>query len=224
MINFLRRNDLTTDWVRWAVGALLVAGLFCPYLTSSTATAAPAPATKAPAVAKTTPIGVTNTLRALDKLRSFGYSIDTPARAAKAIRHWQKVNGLVVDGIVGSETLGSLNLSAQPTVPAVRLNPPAPAPEPVVGNDPASTEQIIREVWPDNIEDWAVRIAKRESGPNLKVDAANYCCYGIFQIYYSVHRAWLADYGVNQPSDLFDPRVNATVALALYGQVGCRPW
>lgn len=167
---------------------------------------------------------VSNSLRALAKLQSFGYSIDTPARAAKAIRHWQKVNGLVVDGIVGPQTLASLDLSAQATVPAVRLNPPAPAPEPAVGNDPSSTEQIIREVWPDDLEDWAVRIAKRESGPNLKVDAANACCYGIFQVYFLVHRAWLADYGVNQPSDLFDPRVNATVALALYQQVGCRPW
>jgi hypothetical protein len=177
-----------------------------------------------PAVAKTTPKEVTTTLQALAKLKSFGYSIGTPKQADRSIRHWQKVNGLVVDGIVGPQTIASLDLSAQPTVPAVRLNPPAAAPEPAAtGNDPTSVEGIIRDVWPDDLEDWAVRIATRES--RLTPHVRNACCWGLFQIHWTAHRAWLAsDFGITSPEQLYDARTNATVALALYQQVGCRPW
>jgi soluble lytic murein transglycosylase-like protein len=208
-------------WVDVVIVVVLVAIGLAWY---AEANAAPAPAVVPAAVVKTTPVEVTNSLRALSKLKSFGYSIDTPARAAKAIRHWQKVNGLVVDGIVGTETLGSLGLSADATVPAVRLNPPAPAPEPVAeGSDPMSVEGIIRDVWPDNIEDWAVRIATRES--RLTPHVRNSCCWGLFQIHWTAHRAWLtSDFGITSPEQLYDARTNATVALALYNQVGCRPW
>jgi len=159
-------------------------------------------------------------------LRSYGYTIAVDGvygpQTARVVRAWQHANGLVEDGVAGTQTWASLTAAipsaATATVPAVRVNPPAP--QTPVGD----TEAIIREVWPDDLEDWAVRIAKRESGPNLKVDAANYCCYGIFQIYFQVHRSWLGDYGVHQPSDLFDPRVNATVALALYRAGGPGHW
>lgn len=172
---------------------------------------------------------------ALNRLSGYGYRWTTDAGASKAIIAWQTVNGLFIDDIVGPQTLGSLGLSKNidasalpvnpaPDVPAVVSSPaPMSAPTPPPSH-PESTEAIIRDVWPDNLEDEAVRIAKRESGPNLKVNAANYCCYGNFQIYFAVHRAWLADYGVNQPSDLFDPRTNATVALALYNTSGWGPW
>ncbi|MEP7115250.1 MAG: hypothetical protein ABI862_18450, partial [Ilumatobacteraceae bacterium] len=33
-------------------------------------------------------LGIGDTMRALDRLRSYGYTINTPARADKAIRHW----------------------------------------------------------------------------------------------------------------------------------------
>lgn len=115
--------------------------------------------------------------------------------------------------------LAVLVTGATASAPAVRLNPPPPR--------VLSTEEIIREVWAGEVQyviDKAVRTAKRESGPNLKVDAENYCCYGIFQIYLKVHRDWLADYGVFSKYDLFDPRTNATVALALYHMDKWRPW
>jgi hypothetical protein len=52
------------------------------------------------------------------------------------------------------------------------------------------------------------------------------CCYGLFQMYWSVHRAWLADKGVTSASQLLDPRVNAEAALTLYRRNGnsWRPW
>jgi peptidoglycan hydrolase-like protein with peptidoglycan-binding domain len=149
----------------------------------------------------------------LDKLAQFGYSIDTPARAARAIRHWQKVNGLVVDGIVGPQTLASLGLDgAQATTPATRVDPPLPR----------SVEQIIRDAWPDDSEDEAVRIATRES--RLVPTARNACCYGIFQIHWLAHRAWLAGMGITSPSQLLDAETNVAAALALFSQAGWSPW
>ncbi|MGA0044382.1 MAG: LysM peptidoglycan-binding domain-containing protein [Ilumatobacteraceae bacterium] len=86
---------------------------------------------------------------------------------------------------------------------------------------------IIREVWPDELEENALYVARRES--NLKpavVGGRNGCCIGLFQIYWSVHRAWLQNSGIGDPSELLDPRVNAEAALALYRRNGnsWRPW
>jgi peptidoglycan hydrolase-like protein with peptidoglycan-binding domain len=163
-------------------------------------------------------------MRALAALHSMGYQWTTAAGADKAIRHWQAANRLEVDGIVGKQTLASLNLLAGSV--AVGMKAPAPAvvrqvPQPV----PAAAgdvESIIRDVWPAELADQAVAIATRES--RLQPTAHNSCCIGLFSIYFAVHRAWLAGYGVNQPSDLYDPRVNATVAYALYQQAGWQPW
>ena len=56
--------------------------------------------------------------------------------------------------------------------------------------------QIIRDVWPDDLEEEAIRIATRES--NLIPTVKNYCCYGLFQIYYNAHRTWLATHRHHQ--------------------------
>lgn len=92
---------------------------------------------------------------------------------------------------------------------------------------PVSTSeaaQIIRDVWPDELEERALQIAWRESG--YQADAYNgWCCYGLFQIYYSVHATWLDDHGIHQASDLFDARKNAEAAYALYRSAGgWGPW
>lgn len=139
----------------------------------------------------------------------------------KTVVAFQRANGLQVDGIVGAQTRKALHLGVSaadpslaagtPTKPAARVNPPA-----------GDVEAIIRSVWPADLADWAVRIARRES--SLVPTAANACCYGLFQIHFRAHQAWLSDYGVNQPSDLFDPTVNAIVAYALYQQTGPGPW
>jgi LysM repeat protein len=87
----------------------------------------------------------------------------------------------------------------------------------------AEVIQIIRDVWPDDQEDKAIAIATRES--NLVPGVRNYCCYGLFQLYYNVHQSWLGSLGVTIPAQLFDPRVNATAALALYNRSGgWGPW
>jgi LysM repeat protein len=84
-------------------------------------------------------------------------------------------------------------------------------------------EAIIREVWPDELEDEAVRIARRES--NLQPTARNACCYGLFQIYWTVHKGWLVPMGITSAEQLFDPRVAATAGYALYQRSGgWGPW
>lgn len=179
------------------------------------AAAAPANARMQQTILHRAPTTVPDTLRALDRLHAYGYTIDTPARADRAIRHWQRVNGLVVDGIVGPQTIASLGLGAgdaTATHPAVRDNLPSGA----------TVEQIIRFVWPDDTEDRAVRIATRES--RLVPTARNACCYGLFQINYAVHRSWLADIGVTSPAQLLDPGTNARAALTLYDRAGWQPW
>lgn len=108
------------------------------------------------------------------------------------------------------------------TTPTTAASPP-PAPAPSRSYSAAEVEQIIRDVWPDNLEDHAVAIAKRES--NLQPTARNYCCIGLFQIYWSVHKSWLTAAGVTSAEQLLDPRVNAGAAYFLYlRNGGWGPW
>lgn len=155
-------------------------------------------------------------------LISHGYTGIGPAdnvlgpRTRRGLRQWQEANGLAPTGQPDAATMASLfdsTVTVTVTAPAKRLTPPVVVPL----GQPEDVESIIRDVWsgePARVQDEAVRIAKRES--SLVPTARNACCYGLFQIHFKAHRAWLPDYGVNQPSDLFDPRTNATVALALY--------
>ncbi len=86
---------------------------------------------------------------------------------------------------------------------------------------------IIREIWPDDSEENAIFVATRESNlvPHV-VGGKNDCCFGLYQMYWSVHKLWLARSGVTNPSQLLDPRVNAQAAYELYRRNGnsWRPW
>jgi hypothetical protein len=132
-------------------------------------------------------------------------------------------------------------LPANASTPTTAKPAPAttakPAPAPVTTTKPVATTppppartysrdeviQIIREVWPDHLEDEAIRIATRES--NLKPAARNYCCIGLFQIYFNVHKRWLATIGVTNANQLTDPRVNAYAAVTLWNRAGSwAPW
>jgi hypothetical protein len=97
----------------------------------------------------------------------------------------------------------------------------APAPAPVSTSD---VQALIREIWPDELEERALQIAWRES--NYKSTAYNGgCCYGVFQIHWSAHQSWLDDYGINSTNDLLDARKNITAAYAIYQRSdGWGPW
>jgi len=96
----------------------------------------------------------------------------------------------------------------------------APAAEPP---GPDDIKQIIRNVWPDDLEDRALEIAYRES--RFVPTAKNFCCYGLFQIYWQVHDVWLDDIGITSASQLYDPETNARAAYALYQRAGgWGPW
>ncbi len=117
--------------------------------------------------------------------------------------------------------------TAPPTTAAPTTAAPTTAPTTTVGsNTNASAEevkQIIRDVWPDELEDRALEIAFRES--RYVPTAKNYCCYGIFQIYWSVHKSWLDDIGITNDQQLYDPATNARAAYALYERAGgWGPW
>ncbi|MEY4174495.1 MAG: hypothetical protein RI900_1660 [Actinomycetota bacterium] len=129
------------------------------------------------------------------------------------------------------------NASTPTTAKPVTTTTAKPAPAPTTTTKPAATVPptpsrtysrdeviaIIREVWPDHLEDEAIRIAIRES--NLKPAARNYCCIGLFQIYFNVHKRWLATIGVTSASQLTDPRVNAYAAVTLWNRAGSwAPW
>jgi hypothetical protein len=109
--------------------------------------------------------------------------------------------------------------------------PPAPAPRPTAAPSlpagsnatPEQVQAIIRDVWPDALEDKAIEVARRES--TFRPTAKNFCCYGIFQIYWDVHKGWLSGMGITSPEQLYDPTVNARAALALYQRSGgWGPW
>jgi hypothetical protein len=112
--------------------------------------------------------------------------------------------------------------TAPPTTaaPTTTAPPPPPPPPPPA---PAQVEQIIRNVWPDELEDHALEIAWRES--NYKANVKNYCCYGLFQIYWTVHRGWLQEMGIGSSEQLFDAETNTRAAYALYQRAGgWGPW
>jgi LysM repeat protein len=108
----------------------------------------------------------------------------------------------------------------------VTTTPPAPtttAPSRPSAVPPSRAVEIIREVWPDDLEERAIDIAWRES--NHRSNVNNYCCYGLFQIHWNAHRSWLSTLGVTSVSQLFDPVVNTNVAYALYQRSGgFGPW
>lgn len=135
--------------------------------------------------------------------------------------------------------------TAAPTTAAPTTEPPTTVPPTTVAptTQPATTtteapqstapgtpapsggeiEQIIRDVWPDELEEQALRIAFRES--SYRPDAENFCCLGLFQIYWEVHRSWLAERGVTSRDQLFEARTNVEAAYALYQRSGgFGPW
>lgn len=86
-------------------------------------------------------------------------------------------------------------------------------------------EQMIRDIWPDHLEEKALQIAWRESNFRPDVTSSIGCCLGVFQIHWPAHQSWLAGMGITERSQLFDARTNIRAAYALYQRSGgWGPW
>ena len=83
-------------------------------------------------------------------------------------------------------------------------------------------EQIIRDVWPDDLENQALVIAKRES--NLHPTSHNSCCVGLFQIHWTANQRFLNSIAIMSVTMLYDPIINATAAYRMYMRNGWAPW
>jgi LysM repeat protein len=89
----------------------------------------------------------------------------------------------------------------------------------------AEVIQIIRDAWPDELEERALAIAQRESKLQPQVVNRSGCCYGLFQIYYRWHKNWLPNVGVNSAQDLLNPILNSKAAYRMYQRNnGWGPW
>ena len=89
----------------------------------------------------------------------------------------------------------------------------------------AEVIQIIRDAWPDDLEERALFIAHRESKYHPGAISGSKCCYGLFQIYYRWHKSWLPEVGVTSADSLLDPRLNAAAAYRMYQRNnGWGPW
>jgi len=84
-------------------------------------------------------------------------------------------------------------------------------------------EQIVRDAWPDELEADAFYVANRESRwSNLSETG---CCVGLFQLNWNSHKKWMANYGVTERSQLFDPVINARMAVITWQRSNSwRPW
>jgi hypothetical protein len=89
----------------------------------------------------------------------------------------------------------------------------------------AEVIQIIRDIWPDELEERALAIVQRESKFQPGAVSGSRCCYGLFQIYYRWHKNWLPNVGVNSAEALLNPQLNAIAAYRMYQRnKGWGPW
>ena len=131
------------------------------------------------------------------------------------LKHVLKLNGVKPTSriLVGDEVC----------VPAIAA---AVATTPVIPKyTQAEVIQIIRDAWPDDLEERALFIVHRESKYHPGAISGSKCCYGLFQIYYRWHKSWLPEVGVTSPNQLLDPRLNAAAAYRMYQRNnGWGPW
>ena len=92
-----------------------------------------------------------------------------------------------------------------------------PLPPPPSGGE---VEAMIREIWPDDLEEQALRIAWRESNYRADVTSGSGCCIGIFQMHWEAHRSWMSDLGITSatssstPAPTSRPPTSSTSATA----------
>lgn len=84
---------------------------------------------------------------------------------------------------------------------------------------PPSWEAAVREVWPDEKEEWAVRVVRCESGGDVAARSRTGRYVGLFQVWVA-HLRWLPE----DADDLTDPHENARAGWLIYEKQGRRAW
>jgi hypothetical protein len=150
-----------------------------------------------------------------EQLADYGYSVPVDGkfgpRTLRAVRHFQRANGLLVDGIVGPRTQRALGRETAVTSTA----PPARV-------QPSSAECWADLVAQNGLPASFTNIIYRESRCQPNVTSSTGCCHGLAQI----HRIHLPkpECEAYSVSDLFDPTKNLCVAGVLYKRSGMSPW
>lgn len=146
-------------------------------------------------------------------------------QTTRTIKAFQRANGLLADGVVGSMTEAALGIAPAVRGQQVQLEPPPPPP-PVFSSASANgrcvgAEPLLAQFSPG----WDVArmsgIMYRES--RCQPSASNSCCSGLLQI----HRSWIdnaAVCGVYSRNDLYDPARNVCAAAIVYRTQGIGAW
>lgn len=159
-----------------------------------------------------------------------GYSVKVDGiyglQTARAVRHWQKSNGLLVDGIVGPVTAASLAIRSD----SIQVTEPPKSP----GGPCDEMSWYRRQVGlPDHFD----YLGRRESGCDNTQTSRTGCCHGWWQNYLSSHLSTQSAYrdriinecGVTQVSDIrgtsdAQKRASACVTKVVYDVSGLTPW
>lgn len=173
-------------------------------------------------------------------LRSVGYvlSVDNVygPQTMKAVRHWQRANGLYADGIVGARTWAAMTATA--TATAVRIDPPVAQGLNGLPFAPDGLDLCQEMTWyriqaglPDRFDG----IGYRES--RCRNDVRTWCCFGHFQNFLSSHLSSQSQYRpgiinvckVTQVSDFYgthplQKQKQACVTRIVYDISGFSPW
>jgi hypothetical protein len=174
-------------------------------------------------------------------LQGFGYTVNVDGhygpQTEKAVRSWQKSNGLTVDGIAGPATLASLLSvarlnSATPAAPAISPSGLRGLPFAPTGLDNCAEMKFYRQQagLPDRFDSlgWRESNCRNEDGVHTG------CCYGYWQLHKDHVRSgyakrWRDECGITSLQDFnsdtpLDKQRQACGAFVLYSMSGYTPW
>jgi len=175
-------------------------------------------------------------------LKGYGYTVTVDGnfgpQTEKAVRSWQKSNGLTVDGIVGPVTLASLRGAvrvgnAQQVGPVGGLNGLPFAPDGLSNCD----EMMFYADQAGLPHDKFLALGWRESNCRNEDSVRTFCCYGYWQNYISSHLSRQSAYRmpiiegckVTGADDInsdvpIEKQKQACVTAVLYRISGLSPW
>lgn len=171
-------------------------------------------------------------------LKGYGYSVTVDGvygvQTERAVKSWQKSNGLTVDGVVGPATLSTLRGAVRKgnAQTVTGLNGLAFAPE---GLDDCAEMSFYRKQagLPERFD----ALGWRESNCRNEDGVRTFCCYGYWQNYISSHLSRNSQYRtriINEcqvtkaddinSDDPVEKQRQACVTKVVYDISGLRPW